>query len=187
MRRFLRDNKLRIIDFTDDHEYSEFRPLLLGTQSGSVGEMLNAERSCLDRSSLVYGDPVTVHFTLSENPREVVVPLSPIKRIAFNEDDTSQLTKMYRTLLPNCEIVDVQRLFDCFSRARIRGGIYRCSNNCGVVANRYNGECRPGRVRRFLTNDVLAKQDFCKRRKLTFVLAEVDWFKRHPEKHYLVS
>ena len=52
MRRFQRDNKLRVIDFLD--EYSESRLLLLGTQSGSVGEMLNAERPCLDSSSLVY-------------------------------------------------------------------------------------------------------------------------------------
>ena len=77
MRRFLRDNKLRIIDFPD--EYNEFRHLLLGRQSGTVGEMLNAERPCLDRSSLVYGDPATVNFTLSDNPKEVVVPLPPIK------------------------------------------------------------------------------------------------------------
>ena len=178
MRRFLRDNKLRIIDFPD--EYNEFRHLLLGRQGGTVGEMLNAERPCLDRSSLVYGDPATVNFTLSDNPKEVVVPLSPIKRI----DDTSQLTEMYQTLLPNCEIVSVQRLCDSFSRARISSSIYRSSNNCGVVASWYNGECRPGRVRRFLTNDVVVKQGSCKRRRLTFVLAEVDWFKSHPEKHW---
>lgn len=182
MRRFLRDNKLRVIDFPD--EYNEFRHLLLGRQGGTVGEMLNAERPCLDRSSLVYGDPATVNFTLSDNPKEVVVPLPPIKRIALDEDDTSQLTKMYQTLLHNCEIVSVQRLCDSFSRARISSSIYRCSNNCGVVANWYNGECRPGRVRRFLTNDVVVKQGSCKRRKLTFVLAEVDWFKSHPEKHW---
>ena len=46
-----------------------------------------------------------MHFTLSENPKEVAVPLPPIKRIALNEDDASQLTKMYHTLLPNCEII----------------------------------------------------------------------------------
>jgi len=130
------------------------------------------------RSSLVYGDPATVNFTLSDNPKEVVVPLPPMKRIALDEDDTSQLTKMYQTLFPNCEIVSVQRLFDSFSSSSA------FSSSCGVVANWYNGECRPGRVRRFLTNDVAMKQGSCKRRKLTFVLAEVDWFKRHPEKHW---
>ena len=129
-------------------------------------------------------DPATVHFTLSENPKEVGVPLPPIKRIALNEDDASQLTKMYHTLLPNCEIVSVQRLCYSFSRAQISSSIYRCSNNCGVVATRYNGECRLGRVRSFLTNDVLVKQRFCKTQKLTFVLDELDWFKRHPEKHW---
>ena len=69
MRRFLRDNKLRIIDFPD--EYNEFRHLLLGRQNGTLGEMLNAERPCLDRSSLVYRDLATVNFTLSDNAKEL--------------------------------------------------------------------------------------------------------------------
>ena len=38
MRRFLRDKELRITDFP--HEHNEFQSLLLGTQRGTVSEML---------------------------------------------------------------------------------------------------------------------------------------------------
>ena len=60
----------------------------------------------------------------------------------------------------------------------------RCSSNCGVSAKWLKGEHRTGRVQRFLTNDVFIKQGQGKRQKLTFVLAEVRWFMRYPEKHW---
>jgi len=41
--------------------------------------------------------------------------LPPIKRIALDEDDTSELIEMYKTLLPDCEVVSAQRLCDSFS------------------------------------------------------------------------
>ena len=113
----------------------------------------------------------------------MVAPLPPIKRIALDEDDTSELIEMYKTLLPDCEV----RITECLStnsRVRINGNIYRCSSNCGVLAKWLNGEHRTGRVQRFLTNDVVIKQGQGKRRKLTFVLAEVGWFMSHPEKHW---
>ena len=56
--------------------------------------------------------------------------------------------------------------------------------NCGVSAKWLKGEHRTGRVQRFLTNDVFIKKGQGKRRKLTFVLAEVGWFMRYPEKHW---
>lgn len=160
MRRFLRDVELRIMDFPDEHK--QFRCLLsaTATQTGTVGEMLNEEQS------------------------ETIVPLPPLKRIALNDDDHSKLTEMYKTMLPNCEIVSTQRLCDSFSRVQISGAIYRCSRNYGVLAKWFNGECRPGRVCRFLTHDVVVKQGRGKRQKLTFVLAEVDWLKTHPERNW---
>lgn len=160
MRRFLRDVELRIMDFPDEHK--QFRCLLsaTATQTGTVGEMLNEEQS------------------------ETIVPLPPVKRIALNDDDHSKLTEMYKTMLPNCEIVSTQRLCDSFSRVQISGAIYRCSRNYGVLAKWFNGECRPGRVCRFLTHDVVVKQGRGKRQKLTFVLAEVDWLKTHPERNW---
>lgn len=163
MRRFLRDIELRVMDYPDGHE--EFRCLLSTsvTQTSTVAEMVN------------------------EDQREVIVPLPPVKRIALSEDDTANLTEMYKTLLPNCEIVSCQRLCDCFSRAQISGAINRCGNSCGVVATWYNGECRPGRLRRFLTHDVVVKNERGKRQKLTYVLAEVDWFKAHPERHWFAD
>ena len=130
------------------------------------------------------GDPSTEDLTLSDKQSEMVVPLPPIKRIALDEDDTSELIKMYKTLLPDCEVVSAQRLCDSFSRVRVNGNIYRCSSNCGVSAKWLNGEDKTGRVQRFLTNDVVIKQGQDKRRKLTFVLAEVGWFMSHPEKHW---
>jgi len=63
----------------------------------------------------------------------MVAPLPPIKRIALDEDDTSELIEMYKTLLPDCEV----RITECLStnsRVRINGNIYRCSSNCGVLA-----------------------------------------------------
>ena len=42
MRRFLRDKELRIMDFPDEH--NEFQSLLLGTQRGTVREMLCTEQ-----------------------------------------------------------------------------------------------------------------------------------------------
>lgn len=67
--------------------------------------------------------------------------------------------------------------------------IYRCGNSCGVVATWYNGEFRPGRLSRFLTHDVVVKNDQGKRKKLTYryVLAEVDWFKAHPERQWFAD
>ena len=181
MRRFLRDKELRIMDFPDEH--NEFQSLLLGTQRGTVGEMLCTEQ-LFDRSNLVSGDPSTKDLTLSDKQSEMVVLLPPIKRIALEEDDTSELIEMYKTLLPDCEVVSAQRLCDSFSRVRVNGNMYRCSSNCGVSAKWLNGEHRTGRVQRFLTNDVVIKQGQGKRRKLTFVLAEVGWFMSHPEKHW---
>ena len=160
MRRFLQDIELRAIDFSDEHKH--FQSLLSATsnQTGTLAEMTNKEQ------------------------KEVIVPLPPVKRIALHEDDTSNLTEMYKTLLPNCEIVCAQRLCDSFSRVQISGTTYRCSSNYGVSAKWYNGEYRPGRVCRFLTHDVVVQENLGKRRKLTFVLAEVEWFKAHPERHW---
>ena len=112
MRGFLRDKELRIMDFPDEH--NEFKSLLLGTQRGTVGEMLCTEE-LFDRSNLVSGDPPTEEVTLSDKQIEMVVPLPPIKRIALDEDDMSELIDMYKTLLPDCEVVSAQRLCDSFS------------------------------------------------------------------------
>ena len=130
------------------------------------------------------GDPSTEDLTLSDKQSEMVVPLPPINRVALDEDDMSELIEMYKTLLPDFEVVSAQRLCDSPSRVRINGNIYRCSSNCGVSAKWLNGEHRTGRVQRFLTNDVVIKQGQGKRRKLTFVLAEVGWFMSHHEKHW---
>ena len=181
MRRFLRDKDLRIMDFPDEH--NTFQSLLLGTQRGTVGEMLCTEQ-LFDRSNLVSGDISTEDLTLSDKQSEMVVPLPPIKRIALDEDDTSELIEMHKTLHPDCEVVSAERLCGSFSRVQINGNIYRCSSNCGVSAKWLNGEHRTGRVQRFLTNDVVIKQGQGKRRKLTFVRAEVGWFMSHPEKHW---
>ena len=181
MRRFLRDKELRIMDFPDEH--NEFQSLLLGTQRGTVGKML-CTKQLFDRSNLVSGDPSTEDLTLSDKQSEMVVPLPPIKRIALDEEDTPELIEMYKTLLRDCEVVSAQRLCDSSSRVRINGNIYRCSSNCGVSAKWLNGEHRTERVQRFLTNDVVIKQGQGKRRKLTFVLAEVSWFMSHLEKHW---
>ena len=169
------------MDFRDEH--NEFQSVLLGIQRGTVREMLCTEQ-LFDRSILVSGDPSTEDLTISEKQSKMVVPLPLIKRIALDEDDTSALIEMYKTLLPDCEVVSAQRLCDSFSRVRINGNIYRCSSNCGVSAKWRNGEHRTGRVQRFLTNDVVIKQGQGKRPKLTFVLVEVGWFMSHPEKHW---
>ena len=111
-----------------------------------------------DTSNLVSGDPSTEDLSLSDNQSEMVVPLPPIKRIALDEDDTSELIEMYKTLLPDCEVVSAQRLCDSFSRVRINGNIYRCSSKCGFPAKWLKGEHRTGRSQSFLTNDVFIKQ-----------------------------
>ena len=128
------------MDFPDEH--NEFQSLLLGTQRGTVGEMLCTEQ-LFDRSNLV--------------------------------------SEMYKTLLPDCEVVSAQGLCDSFSRVRVNGNMYRCSSNCSVSAKWLNGEHRTGIVQGFLTNDVVIKQGQGKRRKLTFALAEVAWFLSSPE------
>ena len=79
------------MDFPDEH--NEFQSLLLGTQRGTVGEMLCTEQ-LFDRSNLV--------------------------------------SEMYKTLLPDCEVVSAQGLCDSFSRVRVNGNMYRCSSNCSV-------------------------------------------------------
>ena len=155
MRRFLRDKELRIMDFPDEH--NELQSLLLGTQRGTVGEML-CTKKLYDRSNLVSGDPSTEDLTLSDKQSEMVVPLPPIKRIALDEDDTSERIEMYKTLHANCEVVSAQRLCDSFSRVRVTGNIYSCSSNCGVSAKWLKGEHRTGRSQRFQTNDVFIKQ-----------------------------
>ena len=91
-------------------------------------------------------DPSTEDLTLSDKQSEMVVPLPPTKSIALDEDDTSELIEMYKTLLPDCEVVSAQRLCDSFSRVRINDNIYRCSSNCGVSAKWLNGEHRTGRL-----------------------------------------
>ena len=113
------------------------------------------------------GDPSTEDLTVSDKQSEMIVPLPPIKRIALDEDDTSDLIEMYKTLLQDCEVVSAQRLCDSFSRVRINGNIYRCLSNCGVSAKWRNGEHRRGRVQRFLANDVVIKQGQGKRTKCT--------------------
>ena len=160
MLRFLQDIELRMMDFPNEHKQFQCLLSATATQTGTLGEMLNETQS------------------------GTIVPLPPVKRIALNDDDHSKLTEMYKTLLPNCEVVSTQRLCDRFSRVQISGAIHRCSRNYGVLAKWFNGECRPGKVCRFLTNDVVVKQGQGKRQKLTFVLAEVDWFKAHPERNW---
>ena len=136
-----------MMDFRDEHK--QFQSLLsaTATQLGTLGEMLNEDCS------------------------ETFVPLPPVKRIALSDDHHSKLTEMYiKTLLPNCEVVSTQRLCDSFSRVQISGAIYRCSRNYGVLAKWFNGECRPGRVCRFLTHDVVESKTEAKGRSLLFCL-----------------
>ena len=104
MRRLLRDIELRMLDFPDEHK--QFQSLLsaTATQLGTLGEMLNEDCS------------------------DTFVPLPPVKRISLNNDDHSKLTEMYKTFLPNCEVVSTQRLCDSFSRVQISGAIYKCSS-----------------------------------------------------------
>ena len=124
MRRFLPDKELRIMDFPDEH--NEFQSLLLGTQRGTVDEMLCTEQ-LFDRSNLVSRDPSKEDLTLSDKQSETVVLLPPIKRIALDEDDTSELIEMYKTLLPDCEVVSAQRLCDSFSRVLVNGNMFQPS------------------------------------------------------------
>lgn len=91
---------------------------------------------------------------------------------------------MYQTLLPEYQVTAAQRLCDSFSRVRINGTICRSSSNSGILANWLGGEYRPGRVRRFLGHDVFVKNGQGKRQKLSFVLAEVEWFKNHPKRNW---
>ena len=104
MRRLLRDIELRMLDFPDEHK--QFQSLLsaTATQLGTLGEMLNEDCS------------------------DTFVPLPPVKRISLNNDDHSRLAEMYKTFLPNCEVVSTQRLCDSFSRVQISGAIYKCSS-----------------------------------------------------------
>ena len=98
----------------------------------------------------------------------MVVPLPPIKRIALDEDDTSELIEMYKALLPDCEVVSAQGV--------PATAVFRPSG--------LKESTDTGRGQRFLTYDVFIKQGQGKLRKLTFVLAEVGWFMSHPEKHW---
>ena len=70
MRRFLRDNELRLITFPE--QFSDFETLLLGDQRGTVGEMLNSGPHVNIRvSSLTSGDQAT------EDQRQGGCSLSP--------------------------------------------------------------------------------------------------------------
>lgn len=74
MRRFLRDNELRLITFPE--EFSDFQTLLLGDQRGTVGEMLNSGPH-INISSLMSGDQAT------EDQSKMVVPFPPGKELPW--------------------------------------------------------------------------------------------------------
>ena len=157
MRKFLRDNELLQIQFPEEH--SHFKELLSVSQTGSVGEV-NMPCHSIDNLE--------------------IIPHPPIKCVALNAEDSSHTTTMYQDIYPNSQI-NVLRLCDSYSRAQIGGRVIRCTNNGCVYAQFLDGEERPCKVKRFLKNDVVIKRDG-KKKKVTHVIAEVQWLQRHPEK-----
>jgi len=154
MRKFLRDIQLQSLEFPTDH--NDFKELLVETQNGTIRE------------------------TVADHLNGEITPCPPIKRIALDKEDSLDLQTMYESLYPQ-DVVNCLRLCDSYTRLTASGILYQSSSNVGVIAKWFNGEIRPGRVCRFLNHDVLIKEENGKRKKVSHVIAEVGWFKKHPE------
>ena len=96
MRRFLRDKENLIMDFPDEH--NEFQNLVLGTQRGTVGQMLCTEQT-FDRSNLVSGDPSTEDLTLSDK-QSMPKPYQTSQRVLLSQpyqvSQPVQMTQPYQ-------------------------------------------------------------------------------------------
>ena len=125
MCRFLRDIELRMMDFPDEHK--QFQCLLSATamQSGTLGEMLNEEQS------------------------ETIVPLSPVKRIALNDEDHSKLTEMYKTLLPNLLLCSLRLIG---SRPIPKGTGFQTPLKYGVLILKVILKCLSFQLKEFTVN-----------------------------------
>lgn len=157
MRKFLRDIHLQSLELSTDND--DFKELLAETQIGTVGE------------------------TSVTNETNASTPYPPIKRIALNEEESVDLKAMYEVVYPNVNI-DCLRLCDSFARLSVSGTLYQSANHVGIIAKWLNGEIRPGSVCRFLNHDIIMKDQNGKRKKVPHLIAEVEWFKKHPEVNF---
>ena len=157
MRKFLRDIQLQSLEFPSDN--NDFKELLVDMKNGTIGE------------------------TIKDLQSDEITPCPPIKRIALDKEDSLDLHMMYKSLYPQGKL-DCLRLCDSFTRLTVSGILYQSLNNVGVIAKWFNGEVRPGRVCRFLNHHVVMKEQNGKRKKVSHVLAEVKWFKKHPEQNF---
>ena len=125
MCRFLRDIELRMMDFPDEHKQFQCLLSATATQSGTLGEMLNEEQS------------------------ETIVPLSPVKRIALNDEDHSKLTEMYKTLLPNLLLCSLRLIG---SRPIPKGTGFQTPLKYGVLILKVILKCLSFQLKEFTVN-----------------------------------
>ena len=96
------------------------------------------------------------------------------------------LTKMYEMMYPATRILQTSSFCDKFKSILYKGYHYtsnsiNCHQASTVFAKWFDDTSRPAVVREFLQHDVVVQTGNGKSKRITHILALVDWYARHPQ------
>lgn len=155
MRKFIRNNYLQQMEWPDDLKY--FKGLLNSSEVGSVGE------------------------AIKDFGQKDILCLPHMKRIALDQDDISLLNTTYGSMYPDFKIINTLRISESCQRIKLKGTVITSLPTVGILVRTLHGTVRPAKVDRFIQNEVVLSKDG-KRKTLSHALAEVKFFKEHPQK-----
>ena len=187
MRKFLRNQQLMYAEFPDGLEYLR-QPL--DNASKPKGTLLEMATNCKYYERMLAcerGIPSNVSFE-----KTPTVPLPPVKRTAMNNSDNPCLKQMYERLYPADSIRHVSTFIDSFSHLLYAGNHFRASSDCDhgastITAQWFDNSKRPAIIRRFFLSDIVVHNENGKAQRITHTLAEVEWYKKHPQVNWYSS
>lgn len=182
MRKFLRERDLRKTGFPDGmtalHQILDCNE----RQRGTLGEMSVRAQLFTNMVHCETGNPLEVNFSKTE----AQIPLPPIKRSAIDMSDVKLLEKTYEKIYPAARILQISSFCDKFKFLLYKGYRYTSSfindqQASTVIAQWFDGTCRPAIIREFLQHDVVIQMENGKSQRITHILALVEWYARHPQ------
>lgn len=151
-------------------------------QRGTLGEMSVRAQLFTNMVHCETGNPLEVNFSKTE----AQIPLPPIKRSAIDMSDVKLLEKTYEKIYPAARILQISSFCDKFKFLLYKGYRYTSSfindqQASTVIAQWFDGTCRPAIIREFLQHDVVIQMENGKSQRITHILALVEWYARHPQ------
>lgn len=170
---------------------SEFSSLFPDTSIGSINETTIPTNSVVAELS----KPQPISEVTYDN--SIIIPIGPMTEHALTDELIEKLNDMYSIIFKDHTLTHVSRLCRRFVRVKVAGTLYssrkaRTDRNSFICAHWLGDDdksvntgtfCRPGCVQYYIKQNVILDRNT----SVTMYLANVQWYKKHPEKHYFLS